>query len=202
MKKLLLLIFVVLGVGLTNDLSGNVEPVRQAPTFDDAVAIIKQFEGLHSSRHWPLVGYGHKVQPGEKFSRSRALSEKEADALLRKDLAKFCSLYRDYGADSLLLGALAYNCGPGIVNRSSVLSKLKAGNRDIEAAYLAHSKYRGKTLSQLKKRRETELAALYVKHPTLAQEESLLMQAAEEIQNAERQAVAIENNILETKDVK
>ncbi len=62
-----------------------------------------------------------------------------------------------------MLAALAYNCGPGVVAKSSVLSKLKAGNRDIESAYIAHSRYKGKQLSQLKRRRQEELATLFIK---------------------------------------
>lgn len=131
--------------------------------FDKAVDLIKKYETLHQPRHWPLVGYGHKVLPGEKFSRSRRLSEKEADTLLRKDLRKLCSIYREYGRDSLLLAALAYNCGTGTVSRSSVLSKLRSGNRDIEQSYVSHSRYRGKSLPSLRKRRQEELATLFMK---------------------------------------
>ncbi len=138
---------------------------QKSPTFEDAIAIIKKYESLSGASHWPFVGYGHKVMPGEKFTKGKALSEKEADALVRSDFAKLCAKYRSFGADSLLLAALAYNCGPGVVAKSSVLSKLKAGDRDIEASYIAHSKYRGKQLSQLKRRRQEELATLFVKQP-------------------------------------
>lgn len=143
------------------------QETRKAPTFEEAISIIKSFEGLSGTKHWPFVGYGHKVMPGEKFKRGKALTEAEADALVREDFAKLCARYREFGVDSLLLAALAYNCGPGVVAKSSVLAKLKAGNRDIETAYKAHCRYRGKQLSQLKRRRETELAALFVKDPSL-----------------------------------
>ena len=135
------------------------------PTFEDAITLIKQFEGLSGSRHWPFVGYGHKVMPGDKFKRGYVLNESEADALVRKDYAALCARYREYGADSLLLAALAYNCGPGVVAKSSVLSRIKAGNRDIEDVYKAHCRYRGKQLKQLRRRRETELATLFIKEP-------------------------------------
>lgn len=167
MKKLpLLLILLIIGLGLGFAVSQTATETRKAPTFEDAIAIIKKYEGLSGPSHWPFVGYGHKVMPGEKFSRGKKLSEAEADALARKDYAKLCAKYREYGADSLLLAALAYNCGPGVVAKSSVLSKLKAGNRDIEASYIAHSRYKGKQLSQLKRRRQEELAVLFVKDPT------------------------------------
>ncbi|MDE6552634.1 MAG: lysozyme [Muribaculaceae bacterium] len=167
MKKLnLFIILFIVGLGIGFAVSQTESTPAKAPTFEDALAIIKKYEGLHSAKHWPLIGYGHKVMPGEKYSRGKALSEAEADALARKDLAKLCAIYRGYGPDSLLLAALAYNCGIGVVAKSSVLSKLKAGNRDIEASYLAHSKYRGKQLAQLKRRRQEELDMLFVKDPS------------------------------------
>lgn len=164
MKKcLLMLSLVVLGLGMAFALAVGTAPGKKAPTFEDAIAIIKKYEGLSGANHWPFVGYGHKVMPGEKFIRGKKLSEAEADALARKDYAKLCAKYREYGPDSLLLAALAYNCGPGVVAKSSVLAKLKAGNRDIETSYIAHSRYKGKQLSQLKRRRQEELATLFIK---------------------------------------
>lgn len=167
MKKLplLILLFIVgIAVGFAVLQSESIQ--QKAPTFEDAIAIIKKYEGLSGPSHWPFVGYGHKVMPGEKFTRGKKLTEAEADALARADYAKLCAKYREFGADSLLLAALAYNCGPGVVAKSSVLSKLKAGNRDIEASYIAHSRYKGKQLSQLKRRRQEELAVLFVKDPS------------------------------------
>lgn len=92
-----------------------------------------------------MWGYGHCVQPGEPYRRGCQLTEAQADALLRKDLRKFCALYSQYGKDSILLGCLAYNCGPGVVNKSSILKKLKAGDRNIFKAYtsLAATKANG-----------------------------------------------------------
>lgn len=142
--------------------------VRQTDLFEKAVAIIKKYETLHSPKHWPLVGYGHKVLPGEKYSRTKALSEKEADALLRKDLRKLCAIYRSYGKDSILLATLAYNLGHGAVNRSSVVSKLKAGDRDIEKNYISYCRYRGKEHAQIKRRRIEEFETLFVDNQTIA----------------------------------
>lgn len=138
---------------------------RKEPTFEDAIALIKRFEGMSGTRHWPYIGYGHQVQKGEGFVRGKVLTEAQADKLLRQDYAKLCARYREYGQDSLLLAALAYNCGPGVVAKSSVLKNLKAGNRDIETAYKAHCRYKGKVLKQLQRRRETELETLFVKEP-------------------------------------
>lgn len=169
-KTILTFIALVLALGVIFAVVEDKSATHKTPTFEDAIGIIKRFEGMCGSRHWPYIGYGHKVMPGEKFKRGKVLSEAEADALVRDDYAKLCAKYRGYGADSLLLAALAYNCGPGVVAKSSVLSKLKAGNRDIEASYLAHCRYRGKQLKQLKTRRETELASLFIKNPSVITE--------------------------------
>ena len=108
------------------------------------------------------MGYGHCVQPGEPYRRGVQLTEAQADALLRKDLRKFCALYRDMGKDSILLGTLAYNIGPGAVNRSSVYKMLKSGNRNIFKAYTSHCHYKGKKHKGLLTRRLTELGALFI----------------------------------------
>lgn len=129
--------------------------------FEKAVSIIKKYEGMSTPRHYPFVGHGHLVLPGEKFPRNRSLTASEADALLRKDLRKLCAQFRQYGRDSLILGVLAYNIGPGNVRKSSVFKKLVAGERDIRASYLAHCRYRGKVLRGLQKRRAEEFEELF-----------------------------------------
>ena len=136
--------------------------IMELPLFERAVLIIKEFETLHKPKHWPYVGYGHQVQPGESYRRGVQLTERQADALLRKDLRKFCAMYSKYGKDSVLLGALAYNCGPGVVNKSSVLKKLKSGNRDIFKSYISHCRYKGKKHKGLYTSRLTEFAALFI----------------------------------------
>ena len=40
------------------------------------------------------------------------MTKRQADALLRKDLRKFCAMFQQFGKDSLLLATLAYNVGP------------------------------------------------------------------------------------------
>lgn len=133
--------------------------------FEKAVEIIKKYEGLHQPKHWPLVGYGHKVLPGEKYSRTKAMNQVQAEELLRKDLLKNCAVFRSFGADSLILGVLAYNIGSGAAMRSTVAKKLKAGDRDIYDNYIAHSKYKGKTMNQIKRRRIEEFETLFIKEP-------------------------------------
>lgn len=138
--------------------------IMELPPFERAVLIIKKFETLHKPKHWPAIGYGHMVQPREPYRRGIQLSERQADILLRNDLMEFVSLYKHMGMnDAILLGTLAYNIGPGAVNKSSVYRKLKNGNRDIYREYTAHCHYKGKKHRGLLERRMTEFAALFVR---------------------------------------
>ena len=161
MKKLLMMFFALLTV-MVGNAAGRKINIMELPPFERAVIIIKKFETLHRPKDYPYVGYGHRVLPGEPYRRGVQLSEKQADTLLRKDLRKFVSLYKAYGKDALLLGVLAYNCGPGVVNKSTVLKKLKSGNRDIFKSYISHCRYKGKFHKQLHQRRLTEFLVLYM----------------------------------------
>ena len=151
----------IVAVSVTSPAFAAKRSIMELPLFERAVLIIKKFETMHKPKHWPYVGYGHQVQPGEPYRRGVQLTEAQADALLRKDLAKFVSLYKDYGKDAVLLGVLAYNCGPGVVNKSSILKKLKSGDRNIFKAYTSHCRYKGKWHKGIHTRRLTELAALF-----------------------------------------
>ena len=84
--------------------------IYRLPPFERAVRCTKFFEGWHSEKHHPYVGYGHQLQPGERYS-ARTMTKRQGDALLRKDLHKFCAMFRQFGKDSLLLATLAYNVG-------------------------------------------------------------------------------------------
>ena len=161
MKKILMILLAIVAVSVTSPAFAAKRSIMELPLFERAVLIIKKFETMHKPKHWPYVGYGHQVQPGEPYRRGVQLTEAQADALLRKDLAKFVSLYKDYGKDAVLLGALAYNCGPGVVNKSSILKKLKSGDRNIFKAYTSHCRYKGKWHKGIHTRRLTEFAALY-----------------------------------------
>ena len=162
MKKILMIILAIVAVSVASPAFAAKRSIMELPLFERAVLIIKKFETMHHPKHWPYIGYGHQVQPGEPYRRGVQLTEAQADALLRKDLAKFVSLYKDYGNDAVLLGALAYNCGPGVVNKSSILKKLKVGDRDIFKAYTSHCRYKGKFHKQIHTRRLTEFAALFI----------------------------------------
>ena len=92
--------------------------IYRLPPFERAVRCTKYFEGWHSEKHHPYVGYGHRLQPGERYS-ARTMTKRQADALLRKDLRKFCAMFQQFGKDSLLLSEI------------SDKSKESSGNRPI-----------------------------------------------------------------------
>lgn len=103
MRRLLIFLMAIVAVTVTSPAFAAKRSIMELPLFERAVLIIKKFETLHKPKHWPYVGYGHQVQPDEPYRRGVQLTEKQADALLRKDLAKFCAMYSKYGKDSLLL---------------------------------------------------------------------------------------------------
>ena len=121
--------------------------IYRLPPFERAVRCTKYFEGWHSEKHHPYVGW---------------------DALLRKDLRKFCAMFRKFGRDSLLLATLAYNVGPyrllgsGKIPKSTLIRKLEAGDRNIYREYIAFCNYKGKRHAMLLKRRKAEFALLYI----------------------------------------
>ena len=141
--------------------------IYRLPPFERAVRCTKYFEGWHSEKHHPYVGWGHQVQPGERYS-ARTMTKRQADALLRKDLRKFCAMFRKFGRDSLLLATLAYNVGPyrllgsGKIPKSTLIRKLEAGDRNIYREYIAFCNYKGKRHAMLLKRRKAEFALLYI----------------------------------------
>lgn len=160
--KKLLMFFVALLTLAAATAAHAKRSIMELPPFERAVLIIKKFETMHHPKHWPYIGYGHCVQPKEPYRRGIQLSERQADALLRKDLRKFVSLYKHMGErNAILLGTLAYNIGPGAVNRSAVYKKLKCGDTNIYKEYTAHCHYKGKFHKQLYQRRMMEYAALF-----------------------------------------
>ena len=96
------------------------------------------------------------------------MTKRQADALLRKDLRKFCAMFRQFGRDSLLLATLAYNVGPyrllgsGKIPKSTLIRKLEAGDRNIYREYIAFCNYKRKRHAMLLKRRKAEFALLYI----------------------------------------
>ena len=51
------------------------------PPFERSVVVVKYFEGLHGWKNYPYVGYGHQLQPGERFTAD--MTERQADCIQR-----------------------------------------------------------------------------------------------------------------------
>ena len=128
--------------------------------FERACVLIRHYETLHTPAHWPTIAYGHVVKKGEKYQK-RQYTHAEADRILRKDLSTLCAYYRSYGRDSLLLACLAYNVGSGRIQNSTLLKKLRSGNRDIHHEYTSFSRYKGKRHPGIYRRRWMELELLF-----------------------------------------
>lgn len=136
--------------------------------FEIAVEIIKEFEGWHSAKHHPYVGYGHQLLKGDKFNAN--ITEEFATELLRKDLRQKIGEFKAYGKDSLILGVLAYNIGEwkikgGYGYKESQLSKSiknKAGREEIKKHYCSFRMYKGKAVKSIERRRNKEFNNIYL----------------------------------------
>lgn len=143
------------------------EQMTELQRFNLAVEIIKHFEGWHTARNHPYVGWGHLLQPGECYS-ARTMTKTHADILLRKDLMRMYLMFESYGKDRLLLAVLAYNVGPYALlgtskrPRSTLLRKLDAGNRDIFHDYMRYCHVKGKRLKSIERRRYVEFSLLFL----------------------------------------
>ena len=117
-------------------------PVKASPDrFSLAVECVKRFEGWHGEKkHWPYVGWGHKVLPGE---------------------------FSYLGRDSLLAAVLSYNVGPyrlkgyGKRPKSRLLKKLESGDRNIYKEYVSFRCYKGKVVPSIERRRKVEFMLLF-----------------------------------------
>ncbi len=122
--------------------------------FNDAVEFIINHEGWHGKDHHPFVGYGHKLTKEDRFNHN--ISHSFARELVIKDLKQKCSVFKEFGKDSLLLGILAYNVGEGNVRRSEMIKKIRSGNRSIYENYVSFCKVNGKIVPSIRNRRIKE----------------------------------------------
>ena len=171
MRKVLLMLLAAALCGSlpaqdTDSMAELLASFNNHPKADIAVELIKKYEGLHDRSDYPYYGYGHRRLPNENLSYD--MTEAEAEALLRKDLAVRYKLFRKFGKDALLLTVLSFNVGQGVLlghgghPKSKLIRKLEAGNRDIYREYIAYCRYKGKQHAMLFNRRKTEFALLYI----------------------------------------
>ena len=84
--------------------------IYKLPPLERAIRCTKYYEGWHGEKkHWPYVGWGHKVLPGESFTND--ITKAQGDSILRADMMKLCRLFSRFGRDSTLLSCLAYQVG-------------------------------------------------------------------------------------------
>lgn len=120
---------------------------------------------MHDRFDYPYYGYGHRRLPNENLSYD--MTEEEAEALIRKDLAVRYKLFRRYGKDALLLTVLSFNVGQGVLlghgghPKSRIVRKLEAGNRDIYKEYISFRCWKGKPVRSIERRRKMEFLLLY-----------------------------------------
>ena len=139
----------------------------------EGIALIKKFEGLKleaykavTTEKFYTIGWGHY---GADVSAGMTITKKEADALLKKDLAKYGQAVRNLNQkwtqnefDALV--SFTYNCG------AANLKRLVA-NRDhlqIADAFLLYNKAGGRVLKGLVIRRKAE-REMFLKDNTLEQ---------------------------------
>ena len=131
------------------------------PPLERAILCTKYHEGWHGKkRHWPYVGWGHRVLPGERFTNG--ITKAQGDSILRADLMKLCRLFRRFGRDSTLLSCLAYQVGAyrllgsKDLPKSRLIQKLEVGDRDIYKEYIFFRCYKGRVIPSIEKRRKVE----------------------------------------------
>lgn len=165
-KQLFFIFLLLCGGASQKALSQSLHGIKGLPPYERAVLIIKHYEGWHTKKDYPYIGYGHQIQPGE--SLRYPITEAQADSLLRSDLSKLCAMFHRYEADSLLLACIAYNCGPARllgegkrIPKSRLLRKLDQGNRDILAECLTFCRYKGRPIPSIRRRRWVEYHLLF-----------------------------------------
>ena len=140
--------------------------IYKLPPLERAIRCTKYYEGWHGEKkHWPYVGWGHKVLPGESFTND--ITKAQGDSILRADMMKLCRLFSRFGRDSTLLSCLAYRVGPYRLlgskdfPKSKLIQKLEAGNRDIYKEYISFRCYKGKVVPSIERRRKVEYLLLF-----------------------------------------
>lgn len=139
---------------------------RKLRISNEGLAFLRRWEGFRPTPYFcagnkRTIGYGHVLQNNEDYT---TISLREAEALLRKDVAKVeAALEKALKEVELTqsqwdaLVSFVFNVGIGNFRKSTLLKKLKQG--DFKAAadeFLKWTKAEGKTVRGLQRRREAE----------------------------------------------
>ncbi len=133
------------------------------------VDLVKGFEGLRLKAYYcaagvRTIGYG---STGPHVTEGLVISEAEAEALLRKDLARFEAAVNRLAAPCTqgqfdALTSFAFNCGVGALEKSTLLKRHKGGAFEAAGAeFVKWNKGGGRVLPGLTRRRAQE-RALYL----------------------------------------
>lgn len=95
-RHLLLILLSFIGLPA---LAQKADALMQLPPIQRAALIIKRFEGWHGGKG-QYIGWGHRVQPGEKFSHN--ITHQQGDSILYEDLRKLFNQFKGYGDYALL----------------------------------------------------------------------------------------------------
>lgn len=138
--------------------------------FEAAVCLIKRFEGWHSYKCMPYVGYGHRLLKTDNHL-SLPITEAQGDSLLRTDLKKRMKLVKGNFKAKLLLGMLSYNVGQSRVLGSNtrpmskvaeiLLSGKEFNISELKAEYVSWRKWNGKIVKSIERRREAEFKLIF-----------------------------------------
>jgi GH24 family phage-related lysozyme (muramidase) len=161
MKRLLITIVMTVACVVTMNAASPAKSLLELPPYERAIRIIKYYETLHTPSHWPTIGYGHVVKPGEPYRKGIQLTEQQADSLLRRDMNELCAVFRSYGQSTVLLACLSYNCGVQRVLCSNLMRKVQTGDTELLTDYLTFCHYQGRLHPGLLRRRWIEYSLLY-----------------------------------------
>lgn len=153
-----------------NALKRNKEPELQRCSYQ-GIELIKTFEGFEPEPYkCPAgkltIGYGHAIQKDELLAP--AITEEEAEALLKEDLSRIESYIHNRVTSTLTQGqfdalcSLIYNWGSGAFSRSKGLKLLNAGRYTAASLEFFSKekgvvKIKGKFSEGLHRRRQAEL---------------------------------------------
>lgn len=135
-------------------------------TSNNGLELIKKFEGCKltaykavSTEKYYTIGYGHY---GSDVKAGMKITQAQADAYLKSDLAKFEKYVNAYNLSWInqnrfdALVSFTYNCGAA--NLKALLNSGKRTATEVSAKLAAYNKSGGKVLAGLTKRRAAEKA--------------------------------------------
>lgn len=102
------------------------------------LSLVKQWEGLRTTAYWDVagvltIGYGHTSAAGApKVTPGMAIGDKEAERILKTDLAKFEArverLVKVKLSDNQFAALVSFDFNTGALHKSTLLKKLNKGD--------------------------------------------------------------------------